>query len=44
MLPCSRFSRHANQQEEVQIFATEEDEAKPETRFSREGRRGAAKL
>ena len=44
MLPCSRFSRHANQHEEVQIFTTEEDEAKPETRFSCEGRRGAAKL
>ena len=44
MLPCSRFSRHANQQQEVQVFAAAEEEAKPETRFSCEGRRGAAKL
>ena len=46
MLPCSLFNRHANQQEEVKIFATGEDEAtpKPETRFSCEGRRRAAKL
>ena len=46
MLPCSLFNRHANQQEEVKIFATGENEAtpKPETRFSCEGRRRAAKL
>ena len=42
MLPCSRFSRHPNQQQEVELFAAaEEEEAK---RFSGEERRAASSL
>ena len=44
MLPCSRFSRHANQQQEVELFAAAEEETKSTPRFSGEERRAAARL
>jgi len=44
MLPCSRFSRHASQQQEVKVFAAAEEEAKATPRFSGEERREAARL
>jgi hypothetical protein len=44
MLPCSRFSRHPNQQQEVQVFAAEEEEEKTTPRFSGEERRATSSL
>ena len=44
MLPCSRFSRHPNQQQEVQVFAAEEEEPKTSPRFSGEGQRATSSL
>ena len=41
MLPCSRFNRHASQQQEVDLFASAEEETQ---RFSREERQPAASL
>ena len=43
MLPCSRFSRIADQQPSTQTFAATENEDSA-TRFSCEGKREAAKL